>query len=486
MKPKSFRSNILFSISVPAILLFLFTVALHGTPTTARAKEATLKLFDGHLHPISDDEQRYPRVQQTGPPPGDASGRGGLPAGVGGQSDTPRAKTDIDKRVIKWMDEEGVEAAAAVQKKGTYGTDNSYTIDASDAHKDRLCAVVILDAQDEKTPDRLRDMIKNHGVGGLRLTGPPAADGTFPWLSSPQALKAWSVANDAGISMDIMITNHDNSLQGVPEIIKLAKAYPKVRLVLNHVLYPKTEGGPEYGINAAYAEMANLKNIYYKFTVINLDILQVAKLSAPDFVRRIVDVYGADHVLWGSDAGNSSGSYKEIVGRIIAATEKLTDEEKKAVLYATGKSVYKRGGKKGFALSTDQLLARTAIEALCVEYFYLLDHGQAIQLADLFSENGVQDFGEDRRLVGRDAIREHYAKRSKTRITRHVTTNLRLVFESENRVRGLRTFTHYAGTGDLPPAIPSVAEYEEIFERGSDGIWRFAYRKPISVFSKKE
>jgi uncharacterized protein (TIGR02246 family) len=138
-------------------------------------------------------------------------------------------------------------------------------------------------------------------------------------------------------------------------------------------------------------------------------------------------------------------------------------------------------------LTTEQLLTRVAIDALCVEYFYLLDHGQAEKLADLFTENGVQDFGGGKQLTGRDAIRKYYAARSKTTITRHVTTNLRLIYENSNRVSGIRTFTHYSGEGPgEPPAIPSVAEYEEIFERGADGQWRFVYRKPISLFSKNK
>jgi L-fuconolactonase len=324
-----------------------------------KAETASLKLFDGHLHAIADDTQKYPRVSTGGPtntgaPGGSAkaggvaTSGGGLPPGVGGQpgsAGTPIIeKPDIDKRVLKWMDEEGVEAAAAIQKRGAYGTDNSYIIDVSDSHKDSILGVVILDAQDAKTPDQLRDMIKNHNVVGIRLTGGPAEDGTFPWLSSPQALKTWSVANDTGIVVDVMINTQDNTILGVPEILKLAKAYPNVKLVLNHALYPKTEGGPYYGINSVYATMAQQKNIYIKFTCINLDFLRESKLSAPDFVRRLVDVYGADHVLWGSDVGNSGGTYKEIVGRILTSTAKLSDIEKRKVLHDTGKSVYVSSG----------------------------------------------------------------------------------------------------------------------------------------------
>lgn len=136
-------------------------------------------------------------------------------------------------------------------------------------------------------------------------------------------------------------------------------------------------------------------------------------------------------------------------------------------------------------LSNEQLMARISIEALCIEYFYLLDHGQSEKLAELFTDKGIQDNGDGKVYVGKEEIRKYYTARSSTRITRHVTTNLRLVFESNNRVRGTRTFTHYGADSPEPhPAIPSVAEYEEVFERDSDGQWRFASRKVTPIFSK--
>jgi len=138
------------------------------------------------------------------------------------------------------------------------------------------------------------------------------------------------------------------------------------------------------------------------------------------------------------------------------------------------------------SLSDEQLRDRVAIEALCIEYFYLLDHGQAEKVADLFTDEGVLDLGE-RVFNGKQAIRDYYAARSKTRITRHVSTNLRLVFQGQDRVQGLRTFTYYGAEGPgTPPAVPSVADYEEVFVRGADGRWRFASRKVTPVFSRND
>ena len=347
MQPVSFSRRLACAVALS------LTISV-GMTTQTYADAAPFKLFDGHLHPVSDDTVKYPHnTTMVGPPPsgdgmGDGMGGGGMPPGVGGQeggnNTSERAATDFDKRALAWMDEEGVEGAAAVQKRGTYGTDNSYTLDISEAHPDRLHGIVILDAEKPESAAQLRDMINKRGAAGIRLTGAPAADGSLPWLNSAQARKVWEVANAAGAVMDIMITNQDNT-KSVPTIIELAKTYPNVRLVLDHALFPKVEGGPEYGINATYQQMAKQKNIYYKFTIINIDSYEVAKLPVEDYVRRLVDVYGADHVLWGSDAGNSFGSYKELVERVVASASKLNDAEKRKMLHDTGASVFINGGK---------------------------------------------------------------------------------------------------------------------------------------------
>lgn len=135
---------------------------------TASAASLPYRMFDGHPHPVADDMQRYPRAPDAGNPAAAFPGAFVMPPGVGGQPgglrSTERAETDIDKRVLTWMDQQGVEAIADVQKRGSYGTDNRYTVDAAAAHPKRLFAVVILDSQDATAPAQLRDLIRNHGI----------------------------------------------------------------------------------------------------------------------------------------------------------------------------------------------------------------------------------------------------------------------------------------------------------------------------------
>jgi len=290
-------------------------------------------------------------VHRPGNPNGFGGIGAGLPAGVGGQPSAKAGNSVVTQpeasRMIQWMDEAGVIGAAAIQKRGTYGLDNSYILDSSVRYKDKFMPVVILDPMDENTPGLLRGMIQKNGLAGIRLTGQAASDGSFPWLTSAQALKTWAVAEEAGLVMDLMLFETNNLSDIVAMLINLANSHPNVRIVLDHAMYPALEGAPDYGLNKDFRSLAKVKNIYYKFTTINLDLLREADLSSADFVRHLVDVYGADHVLWGSDIGNSAGTYKEIVDRIVASTSKLTDVEKRAVLHDTGAKVFIRSGTKG-------------------------------------------------------------------------------------------------------------------------------------------
>lgn len=140
------------------------------------------------------------------------------------------------------------------------------------------------------------------------------------------------------------------------------------------------------------------------------------------------------------------------------------------------------------AQGRDETADRVAIEQLVTEFSYLLDHGRANELAALFTPDGVFDNPNQKlHAVGREAIAAYYAKRAADpRTTRHISTNLRIVFEGPDRASGTRTILYYRGDGGGPPfpARPgSVGEYTETYQRGGDGRWRFASRVNKLIFS---
>ena len=132
----------------------------------------------------------------------------------------------------------------------------------------------------------------------------------------------------------------------------------------------------------------------------------------------------------------------------------------------------------------EQRMARIDIDALNMEFMYQLDGGNHQVLADFFTEDGSLGIAGGERAVGRAAIAKRYAARPAGRTTHHVSSNLRLAFDSPTRVRGVRTLTYYATDGMASKAAAplGVADYSETYERGSDGAWRYAARTVTPVF----
>jgi len=303
-------------------------------------------LFDSHAHLVADDQDRYPRnpMQRAKDAPYRHPGVIGKPGGHHGPNPINEIPDAI--RMLQWMKEENVDGMVAVQKRMIYRLDNSYILDSSDKYPDLFSAVVILDAEDETTPGLVRKYIRENGLAGVRLFGGRKPDGSMPWLNSPEALRTWDVAQEFGLVMDLEVLSEGGGGPSVPAIIELARKYPAIRIVLDHLLEPEMQEGDHYGLDERYQKLSGEENIFFKFTSINLDICREENIPAEKVLRRAVDMFGAEHVMWGSDIGTSSGTYKEMVQRFLDSAVLLSDAEKRAVYHDTGKRVFVKGGTK--------------------------------------------------------------------------------------------------------------------------------------------
>jgi predicted TIM-barrel fold metal-dependent hydrolase len=303
-------------------------------------------LFDAHAHLVADDQQAYPRqpMQRPANAPPRLPGVIGKPGGHHGPN--PINEVPDVSRMLPWMREQNVDGAVAVQKRMVYRFDNSYILDSSDRHPDLFSAVVILDAEDPGTPDLVRRYIDDHGLAGVRLFGGREPDGSMPWLDSPQALKTWAVAQEHGLVMDLEVLAIGGGGPSIPKLIELAERFPDVRIVLDHLLEPEMDEGEDFGLDERFEQLSPVSSISLKWTSINLDICREMNIPDTRVLRRAVDLYGADRLMWGSDIGTSSGTYADMVQRVIASAALLTEAERRAVFHDTGRRVFVKGGTR--------------------------------------------------------------------------------------------------------------------------------------------
>jgi hypothetical protein len=267
----------------------------------------------------------------------------------------------------------------------------------------------------------------------------------------------------------------------------LATRYPNVRFVLDHLGWPAAEGAPSFGFTPAQLALKAHPNIYFKFTTLNLQALAKVNVPAADFVRFAANTFGTERLMWGSDFGNTKREYADLVRSAVEATTKLTPPEQRQMLRDTALSVFAAGGRLPQSPSA-ALQDRVAIENQLVSYLYRLDHGYTEQLPDFYNPDGIMDVEAVGLLKGRAAIAGFYAKRSTTRTTRHVMTNLFVQPLGDGQAKTVHTVLYFAAdnTTDAAPATQAVplgvAEFTNYLVRNSEGKWLITYRKAAPVF----
>jgi predicted TIM-barrel fold metal-dependent hydrolase len=123
-------------------------------------------------------------------------------------------------------------------------------------------------------------------------------------------------------------------------VAELAERFPTVKIVLDHCGRPNLEQGPPYANCAALFSLAKYGNVYMKITPRTFDLAEAAPGGAQPFFAKLVEVFGADHLAFGSNYPASAGPLKTLVEQGNACFAALSDEERAWVWGRTAKTLY--------------------------------------------------------------------------------------------------------------------------------------------------
>lgn len=142
--------------------------------------------------------------------------------------------------------------------------------------------------------------------------------------------------------------------------------------------------------------------------------------------------------------------------------------------------------------ANERMLIERDCERLVTAYCHYVDHGEASQIAELFTEDGVWT-SEEVTMDGREQIFKGMSHREANteRMSRHVCNNFLCNVIDEDHAEATVYLTLYRHDGNperrtspLPGAV-MVGEYRDQFRRTSDG-WRFARREIGVSFLRRE
>jgi L-fuconolactonase len=278
------------------------------------------KIVDIHPHIVSEDTVRYPVT----------------PLG-GKQSEWSKERSVTLEQLVDAMDEAEVDKAAIVHSSTTYGFNNDYVVDAVAANPRRFTGVFSVNVTQPDAAERMRYWVSK-GMTGMRIF---ARGSTIKeaWLAidDPVTFAAWQCASELGISV---ATNVHANGEGLEQLKATLKRYPGVRLVIDHLGRPPVEDGPPYNAAKDYFTLADFPNCYLKLTPSALKSTIKGKATTDTLIPKLVSVFGADRIAWGSNYPASAGTMSEIVASSREALRALSDTDRSFIFAKTAQQLY--------------------------------------------------------------------------------------------------------------------------------------------------
>ena len=278
------------------------------------------KIIDIHPHIVSKDTVRYPVT----------------PIG-GTRSEWSKERSATLEELVAAMNQGGVDKAAIVHSSTTYGFNNDYVVDAVAEYPKRFTGVFSVNVTEADAPERMRYWYSK-GMTGMRIY---ARGSTMKeaWLAldDPKTLPSWECASELGISV---ATNMHGTGPGLEQIKNILKRFPKVKLIVDHLGRPPAEDGPPYSAAKDYFTLGDFPNCYLKFTPSALKTIITGKADTDTLLPKLVSVFGANRIAWGSNYPASPGSMSDIVAASRQATRTLSDAAREWIFAKTAQSLY--------------------------------------------------------------------------------------------------------------------------------------------------
>ena len=231
-------------------------------------------IVDTHVHVWEIDPPRYP-VGPTAP------NFTSLP-------DKPATADEL----IADMDAHGVDVTVLVQTSWSTW-DNAYIADSVLRFPDRFVGHGMVDPQDEAdNAAAVRHWIEDRGLVGFRFHPMYYKDEKV--LTTPGNRRMWEVLAE----LDAVVQFH-TSPPFANQIAEIATRHPGLKLLIDHMGYPNLDEGP--GPWQPIVELARHPNLYMKIS----DVKGRSRQEFPfadmhEYVRMLVNAFGAERCLWGT------------------------------------------------------------------------------------------------------------------------------------------------------------------------------------------
>ena len=230
-------------------------------------------IVDTHVHVWEIDPPKYP-IGPTAP----------------AWSSYPEEPGTADELLVE-MEDHGVDRCVLVQTSWSTW-DNGYIADSVARFPDRFVGHGLIDPQDRQNAELVRYWIRDRGLVGVRFH--PLYYPNQKILLTLQNRPMWEELS----ALNAVVQFHFDAADA-DQIESIAKQYPQLKLILDHMGYPRVSEGllPFQSV----LDLAKYDNVYVKIS----DICGRSNKAFPfedvhPFVKKLLDIFGAERCIWGT------------------------------------------------------------------------------------------------------------------------------------------------------------------------------------------
>ena len=173
---------------------------------------------------------------------------------------------------------------------------------------DDLVAAVVGWA-DLAAPDaaaRIADLASRPKLKALR---PMVQDLAADWYDNPVLEPAFAAMVDHGLRLDALVR-----VPHLASLSRLAARFPRLAIVIDHAAKPRIDAGDGFAEwHTAIAPLAERHDVFCKLSGLLTECGGAAPEGVGRYARAIVELFGAERTLWGSDwpVLELAGGYRE-------------------------------------------------------------------------------------------------------------------------------------------------------------------------------
>ncbi|WP_313692403.1 amidohydrolase family protein [Halorarum halobium] len=212
-------------------------------------------------------------------------------------------------RLLDDMDRNGIDEAVVVGYPICDWTDNWYTIRAVE-DSERLSGIVMIDPFADDASEQFRECMAVDGVIGIRLGGAcpydrmwETFDPDVSWLRETLDETAfWETAVETDAVVQLLCDHRQ-----LDQVIDIVETYPELTYLIDHFAHAGPDTPKDEGTFAQFERLAEYETVAAKIS----EVPHMSELGFPygdmhAHVAWLVDRFGKERVIWGSDYPNVS------------------------------------------------------------------------------------------------------------------------------------------------------------------------------------